>query len=139
VIEVAYIVAGLFEIAGVAWVVADVRMNRRRAREMAAMRFGHTGIPFGPIGRGWIYEAMDDEEVRRNPTGATAYRIAKRRRGQARADLNRIARRSALADLAFRDALVDLLGGNLFWRLGGPACLVIGIALGTVANIANTH
>lgn len=45
-IEVAYIVAGLFEIAGVAWVVADVRMNRRRAREMAAMRFGHTGIPF---------------------------------------------------------------------------------------------
>lgn len=34
---------------------------------------------------------------------------------------------------------MDILRGNLLRRLGGPLCLVVGIVVGTVANVANTH
>jgi hypothetical protein len=137
-VSTAYIVAGAFEFVGVVWVVGDVYFDRRRAREIAGRRYG-SGAPRSPGPRAWIYEAMDDNTIQRDPTSAHARMLVERREGQARADLNRVASRSLLADVEFRDALVDVLRGNIFRRLGGPTCLLIGIVLGTVANIANTH
>ncbi|HEY1563378.1 MAG TPA: hypothetical protein VGF72_01705 [Gaiellaceae bacterium] len=131
-ITTGYIIAGAFEVVGVVWVVVDVYFDRRRARGIAARR---SGLPSRPRGRGLIYEDIASDEIARHPTSATSYRILKRRRTSLSNEIQRGARRAALVEAE----VLNMLRGNLVRRLGGPACLVVGIVVGTVANIANTH
>jgi hypothetical protein len=129
-IVAAYIVAASFEVVGVAWVVADVYFDRRHARHIVAER---SRLP-RPPGRGrWIYGGLTSQ--RRGPRSASSYRESKERRKQEYAEVQHGARKAALVETE----ILDMLRGNLVRRLGGPLCLVIGIVLGTVANIANTH
>ncbi len=54
-ITTGYIVAGAFEVVGVAWVVGDVYFDRRRARNIVAER---NRLPRPPGRGGWIYEGL---------------------------------------------------------------------------------
>jgi hypothetical protein len=129
-ITTAYIVAGAFEVVGVAWVVGDVYFDRRRARDIVAER---ARLP-RPPGRGrWIYGGLTNQ--RRGPHSASSYRETKDRRKQEYAEVQHGARKAALVEAE----IVGTLRGNLVRRLGGPLCLVAGIVIGTAANIANTH
>lgn len=113
-----------------AWVVADVYLDRRRARDIVAER---NRLP-RPPGRGrWIYGRLTSQ--RRGPHSASSYRESKERRKQEYAEVQHGARKAALVEAE----ILDMLRGNLVRRLGGPLCLVVGIVVGTVANIANTH
>lgn len=134
----AYIVAGLFEIAGVSWVVADVVLDRRRAREIVSQRSG-AYVPSPPTPRAMLMQDIEDRSLERDPNSGRSRMILRQRRDREQRELQRIALGSASAEREFRETVADMLRGNLVRRLRGPACLLIGIVLGTVANIANTH
>lgn len=129
-ITTGYLVAGAFEVVGVVWVVGDVYLDRRRARKIVAE---HNRLPRPPRRGGWIYGGLTSQ--RRGPHSASSYRARKERRSQEYAEVQHGARKAALVEAE----IVDILRGNLVRRLGGPVCLVVGIVVGTVANIANTH
>ncbi|HET8556938.1 MAG TPA: hypothetical protein VFL58_06490 [Gaiellaceae bacterium] len=128
-IVAAYIVAAAFEVVGVAWVVADVYFDRRRARDVVSKR---SRMPRSSGRRAWLYGGLVTQS--RGPH-AGSYRAEKERRKQTWAGVERGARQAAQVEAE----VLDMLRGNLVRRLGGPLCLVVGIVVSTVTNIANTH
>lgn len=126
----AYLVAAAFEVVGVAWVVADVYFDRRRARNIVNKR---SRMPRSSGRRAWLYGGLVTQ--RRGPHAAGSYRAEKERRRETWDEVQRGARQAALVEAE----VLDMLRGNLVRRLGGPLCVVVGIVVGTVANIASTH
>jgi aromatic ring-cleaving dioxygenase len=99
-ITTGYIVAGAFEVVGVAWVVGDVYFDRRRARNIVAER---NRLP-RPPGRGrWIYGGLTSQ--RRGPHSASSYRESKERRKQEYAEIQHEARKTALVEAEILDML----------------------------------
>jgi hypothetical protein len=129
-ITTGYIVAGAFEVIGVAWVVADVYFDRRRARKIVRAR---SHMPRSPGRRAWLHGGLGNQ--RRGPQVASSYRAENERRKETWLEVERGARQAAQVEAE----VLGMLRGNLFRRLGGPLCLVVGIVVGTIANIANTH
>lgn len=108
----AYILSAALEILGIGLVVLDVRADRKTALRLTQVS------PSEPV-------ELDESTIRRFPGS-----LALRRR------LVGLEHDSDLADEHIRDVLNDVLQGNLFRRLRGPALVVLGIIVGTAANIA---
>jgi hypothetical protein len=114
VLVAAYSVSGLLEIVGVGLVVFDVRRDRQIALRLTQ------DPPTEPV-------ELDERTLRKHPGSLAS------RRG-----LLAMEHDSALADAHIRDALSDMLEGHVFRRLRGPALVVLGIIVGTAANIATS-
>ncbi len=79
---------------------------------------------------------MDDDTLRRDPSSMQAQEIHRRRGRDAQQALQQIALGSARAEDELLRAIADMLAGeSLFRRLIGPALVMIGIVVGTAANI----
>jgi len=133
---VLYVVSALMEVGGIGMVVTDVRAQRARAAELLK-RPRRTRIPNPSLlGRGLIYEAIENDQVRRG--GPEAGAILSRRARQSENMARRIGFGAAQAEMELVDELVKILGGSLFRKLVGPGLLIAGVAVGSIANIANT-
>jgi hypothetical protein len=131
-----YVVAALLEAFGIGMIVADVRAQRARAAELLK-RPRRTRIPNPSVmGRGHIYEAIENDQIRRG--GSEAGAILSRRARQSENMARRIGFGAAQAEMELVDELVKILGGNMFRKLLGPGLLIAGVIVGTVANVANT-
>jgi hypothetical protein len=133
---VLYVVAALLEVSGIGTIVADVRAQRARAAELLK-RPRRTRIPRpgGPM-VGSVHHAIESDQLRRG--GPEAGAILARRARQSEDTARRIGFGAAQAEMELQDELVKILGGSLWRKLLGPALLVAGVVVGTLANIANT-
>jgi hypothetical protein len=132
-VTVLYLLSAALEIGGIAIVVWDVRIDRHRAR--ALLERPHRSYGVGLRGAGVTRrEWMDDAMIRSDPTGPLARHIRQQRREEERRRVERVARASANAETELKQALVDVLLGSKR-RLIGPALLVLGVILGTWANL----
>jgi hypothetical protein len=129
-----YLIACVLEVVGIAVVVVDVWIDRRRARGLLENN-APTYVPNPPGPRAWIYEQIDESAIRRDPEGIQASMIVRRRREREQRELQRVALGGARAYDELLGAVADMLRGNLFRRLVGPAMLVAGVIVGTVANV----
>lgn len=131
-----YVVSALMEVGGIGMVVSDVRGQRTRAAELLR-RPRRTRIPNPSVmGRGHIYEGIENDTIRRG--GSEAGAILSRRARQSENIARRIGFGAAQAEMELMDELVKILGGSLFRKLLGPGLLVAGVLIGTIANVANT-
>jgi hypothetical protein len=130
-----YLIAAACEISGIGFVVFDVWTDRKHARELVAAD-SRTYVPRPPGPRAWIYEQIEESSIRRDPNSAHAQMIIRQRKEKQEREIQQIAIGSAQAEAELLEALADMLRGNLFRRLLGPALLVVGVVVGTVGNIA---
>jgi hypothetical protein len=131
-----YAVSALMEVGGIGMVVSDVRAQRARAAELLK-RPRSTRVPNpSKMGRGHIYKAIENDQIRRG--GSEAGAILSRRSRQSENTARRIGFGAAQAEIELVDELVKILGGNLFRKLLGPGLLIAGVVIGTIANVANT-
>jgi hypothetical protein len=135
----AYVLSGLLEIVGIGLVVLDVRGDRSRARDLLDEQRPDY-VPSKEMARASINLQLDEQAIRQNPSGMEAQGIYRRRAQEAERDLRRqqqIASGSARAEAELLRAIADMLAGkSLFRRLIGPVLVMIGIVVGTAANLA---
>jgi hypothetical protein len=126
----AYLAAAVLELSGIGLVVFDVREDRRKAADLLGYRRPRISIPRTPIGLHLRqpFGRSVGEEHRQRERQATYEREVERA-------LDQIASVSARTDAIVLAALADLLGGDAYRRLVGPALIAVGIVIGTVANI----
>jgi hypothetical protein len=126
-----FVVSAGLEIAGVAIIVVDVWRDRQRAREYIGLP-RRVRIP-PPLTRWTVYSALEDMEIERG--GYQGRRILRQREESAHRDMQRVALGAAEAELEYRQTIADILRGNLYRRVAGPALVTLGIVLGTWANL----
>jgi hypothetical protein len=135
----AYVISALLEIIGIGLVVLDVRGDRARAQALLEeQRQEYVPPPIHP--RASINEQLDQDTIQRDPSSPQAQGIYRRRVEEAKRDrdaMQQIASGSARAEAELLRAIADTLtGAGLFRRLVGPALVMIGIIVGTAANVA---
>jgi hypothetical protein len=122
-----YLIGGILELAGIGLVAFDIRDDRRRFAELRnrpPVRAATDWRQFGRSSPQRMFEQHRDplESARRDAASAAA---AQQRTGVHLAEEAR----------AQRDALLDILAGNMARRTLGLWLLLIGIAVGTAANV----
>jgi hypothetical protein len=112
---VLYVLGGALEVAGILLVVAELRSDRKRALEVAAIRVPHVGLdPLrqSPKAPSWTIQGALDEQRELEPQRAQAETSRKLQR-----------------------ALVDMLEENQRVRRWGVRLLVAGVMVATAGNV----
>jgi hypothetical protein len=130
----AYIVSALLEMAGIAVVIWDVRQDRRQALGFVD-RPRRVRVPW-QRGSWTMQAAIEDHDIAKG--GAYGQMLSRGRSEAAARSVQQVAMGAAQAELETRQAIAGLLRGNFYRRLGGPALVLLGIVIGTAANIAAT-
>jgi hypothetical protein len=125
----------VLEVGGVVLVFFDIRADLARARRLATNPGGNY-VPSTPGARAWIYEQIDELAIKRDPNGARALRIRQERHTKADRELQQVALSSARGQASLISEIVEALSGNVRRRVAGPVLIVLGVLIGTAANIA---
>lgn len=129
-IQSGYVIAMIFELCGIGVVILDLRANRATAEKVLVSQPLYQPPAFLP------------QILRSNSPKAQARIDARVRQEAARVSesLARFPQAVADADLELREIVAVMLRPESWWRRWrGPLLLSIGVIIGTIANIANTH